>query len=147
MAWTVKPVVVDANLFVALCTTLPYSDRSQALVQDWQENRVPMYAPLLWEYELASAFRKVVAVGILLIDEATAALAYCLEQGVECIHPDLALHQQALRWAGRLGQYAAYDAHYLALAERLGAEFWTADKRMTACARQEGLTWVHEVTA
>jgi alpha-galactosidase len=44
--------------------------------------------------------------------------------------------------AQRLALPAAHDAHYLALAERLGAEFWTADQRLVR-AVQPQLSWVH----
>ena len=36
------------------------------------------------------------------------------------------------------------DAHYLALAQRLGAEFWTADRRLVQ-AVQATLPWVNLV--
>jgi len=35
----------------------------------------------------------------------------------------------------------AYDAHYLALAEMLGCEFWTADRRLYNAVKEE-LPWV-----
>ena len=41
---------------------------------------------------------------------------------------DLNLH--ALHLARRFGLPACYDAHYMALAERLGVEFWTCDERL-----------------
>ena len=36
---------------------------------------------------------------------------------------------------------AAYDAHYLALAEMLGCEFWNADERLYNTVKDE-LPWV-----
>ena len=147
MAGTVKAVVIDANLTVALLTQLPYSERTVQLVREWRMQRVSLYAPILWEYELATALRKMVAAATLNLQQADVLLGRLQAIGVKRIAPDLALHQQALRWAGRLGQYAAYDAQYLALAERLGAEFWTADKSMIERARQEGVDWVRGVTA
>lgn len=51
------------------------------------------------------------------------------------------MHSDALRLAERYGLRAAYDAHYLALAERLGAEFWTADRRLAQQVAGE-LPWV-----
>ena len=54
------------------------------------------------------------------------------------------MHEQALDLAERFAFQAAYDAHYLALAEWLGGEFWTADGRLVQ-AVQAGLPWVHLV--
>ena len=39
------------------------------------------------------------------------------------------LDRLAMDWAERLNQTVAYDTQYLALAEQLGAEFWSADRR------------------
>jgi len=39
--------------------------------------------------------------------------------------------------AARFSLPAIYDAHYLALAERLGSEFWTADRRLGQAAQME----------
>jgi len=44
--------------------------------------------------------------------------------------------------ARKYGLKASYDAYYLALAEQLGAEFWTADRRLSR-AVQSHLDWVH----
>jgi len=60
------------------------------------------------------------------------------------LHGESDLHWQALDLAERFSLPAAYDAHYLALAEWLGGEFWTADRRL-AQAVQTALPWVHLV--
>lgn len=145
MARPVRAIVVDANLMMALAAQLAYSERATALLEGWQRERVRLYAPLLWEYELATAVRKAVALGVFLEEQATAALERLLSLGVERIVPDAGLHREALLWAGRLGQVTAYDAQYLALAARLGAEFWSADKRLVERARAQGLAWVHHI--
>ncbi|MBC7227355.1 MAG: type II toxin-antitoxin system VapC family toxin [Thermoflexales bacterium] len=54
------------------------------------------------------------------------------------------LHRRALQLARAFSLPAAYDAHYLALAEQLGADFWTADLRL-ARAIQDRLPWVHRL--
>jgi predicted nucleic acid-binding protein len=41
---------------------------------------------------------------------------------------DHALTERAIDIAASTRQKAAYDAHYLALAEREGTDFWTADR-------------------
>jgi predicted nucleic acid-binding protein len=40
------------------------------------------------------------------------------------------LHTTAFAIAGRRGLSATYDAHYLALAEQLNCDLWTADLRL-----------------
>lgn len=54
---------------------------------------------------------------------------------------DALLHQQALRLAMNHGLPATYDAHYLALAMLLEAEFWTADKKLVNTVKSD-LEWV-----
>ena len=55
------------------------------------------------------------------------------------------LCERAFDWATRLNQLPVYDSFFLALAEKLDAEFWTADRRLVNGARQVGVEWVHWV--
>jgi predicted nucleic acid-binding protein len=50
-------------------------------------------------------------------------------------------HIRAFDLANRLNRPAAYDTHYLALAEHLDCEFWTADERLTNAVKST-LPWV-----
>ena len=52
------------------------------------------------------------------------------------------LHVRAWELATKLNRPTAYDAHYLALAEELGCEFWTADTRLHNAVK-DTLSWVH----
>ncbi len=138
-------VVIDANLAVALAIALPYSERAVTLMADWARERVCVYAPLLWEYEVVSALRKAVALGLLPVDEAPYTLERLWALGVQPVPPGPDLHRQALAWAERLGQTVAYDAQYLALAEGLGAVLWTADRRLSRRAADLGISWVRYI--
>ena len=47
-----------------------------------------------------------------------------------------------LSWGKRLAQSKAYDSFYLALAERMGEDLWTGDRRLFNRAQQLGVGWV-----
>jgi len=138
-----QPIVVDANLCVALTIPLPYLDPVAKQWLFWETNRVQIYAPLLWEYEIVSALRKAIAVGLISKKEAENAFQRMWVLGVERRIPDPDLHHSALRWAERAKQTVAYDSQYLALAEALQADFWTADKRLFDSLKSNKLNWFH----
>lgn len=56
--------------------------------------------------------------------------------------PDGELHRSALAWAGRLGQDDTSAGQHLALAERIQAEFWTADQGLAEQAAAMRIDWV-----
>ncbi len=140
-----RPVVVDASVAVGLVTLTPYSDRSEALIQGWDLAHTPLYAPMLWEYEITSVLRKSVAAQRMSVPAAESALTACWRLNVVRVPPDAELHREALRWAARLAQPVAYDAQYLALADWLGAELFTADRRLAERAAALGIPWVRSI--
>jgi predicted nucleic acid-binding protein len=92
---------------------------------------------------------RIIASWQLLPKEASDALEAVLGLGID-LRSDGELHSRALAMAGKLGPAAAYDAHhvahYLALAERLGVEFWTADRRLQQAVGAT-LPWVRLLEA
>ena len=135
--------VIDANLVAAVVLPLPYSDQATQRIMEWKRAGLELLAPVLFEYEIAAVLRKAVVAQWLTTDLTVEAMDRILALDVRCLAPTAHLHEQALRWADRLGHSKTYDAHYLALAEQQGIDLWTADSRLTNTARQAGAPWVH----
>ncbi len=135
-------VVIDANVAVALAVNLPYSELVQRRITSWREREIEIVVPGLWQYEVVSALRKAIVAGWLAPSDGIAALEDLFRLGVREVEASLETHRLALSWAARLKQTVAYDAQYLALAEQIGAEFWTADRPLVNNARQTGAAWV-----
>jgi predicted nucleic acid-binding protein len=136
-------LVIDANIVAALVLPLPYSDQATRRVATWKEAGIVLYAPHLLEYELLTILRKAITNGWLTTAAAAAAMETVSTLNIQCQLPSPELHKQALCWAERLGHSKTYDAHYLALAEQLRTDFWTADRRLANGAKQAGVAWVH----
>jgi predicted nucleic acid-binding protein len=131
---------VDANLVIRLVTD-PADDSIQRMWEQWDDERQQLVAPTLLYYEVANALHRYQRLGFMGATSVQLALEAALALPLE-LHYEADLHWRALDLASRLSLPAAYDAHYLALAELLGCEFWTLDRRL-ARAVQAALPWVH----
>lgn len=136
-------IVVDTNVLIAVVIPLTYSPISLQRMLDWKKKDHILNAPLLWEYEAASALRKAIKYEYIDSEQAESALTDLFKLGVQSIPPTKETHMAALRWAERIGQARAYDAQYLSLAEELEAPLWTADKRLANAAWEAGAGFVH----
>ena len=135
-------IVVDANL--AIRAVLPTEGKPGILERfaSWHQSRIKIYAPGILLSEAVFVIRRGVFDRWITEAEGQVAVEDVLRLGVEIILSDVGLCQAALAWASRLGQSKAYDGFYLAVAERMGAELWTADEKLRNRARQLGLSWV-----
>jgi predicted nucleic acid-binding protein len=133
-------ICVDASLVVKLVVEEEYSPQVRTLWRNWIEAGYGLAAPPLLRYEVASVLRKQVNRGLRTTSESRRALELALAFDIQYIEP-ADFHQRAFDLAGRLGRPAAYDAHYLALAEHLACEFWTADEWLVK-AVQGSAPWV-----
>ena len=137
------PVAIDANLALyALNPSAPEQERVLRLFDRWRGEGRPFTAPSLWRLEVASGLRKLSAAGLLTAAETQTLLDLFLSRDVQVSADDAELLREAYLWAERIGDRVVYDSTYLALAERLGAEFWTADRRLVHRARQAGADFV-----
>jgi predicted nucleic acid-binding protein len=135
-------ICVDANLVVRLVAD-PIAERVQQLWEQWDTEGRERVAPMLLRYEVTNALYRYQQRGLLSASLVRRALAVALSLPLR-VQDETELHERAMDLARRFSLPAAYDAHYLALAEQLGAEFWTADHRL-ARAVQPVLPWVHLV--
>ena len=90
-------------------------------------------APYLMPVEVANALYKRVTRKEISVQEATTLLDGLLSTRIELREP-ARVHVKAMELAAELKQDAVYDAHYLALAEALNCELWTADERFYRAA-------------
>jgi len=131
-----SPVCVDANIIVALVTAEAQSERALNLWAGWMRGGVQVIAPALLRYEATSALRRKVVRGAMSLPDARRALEEALSLDIELLDPP-ELSLRAFDLAARFNRPAAYDAHYLALAEMMEGEFWTADEKLYNAVRED----------
>lgn len=137
-------ICVDASLVVRLAVRARPEPDLIARWLDWMASGTTFVAPALFANEVANAVHRYRIAGVLRDDDASELLNMALSLGIELVH-DPRLTRRALRLAGELGLSAAYDAHYLAVAEDRGVELWTGDSRLYR-AVGERLAWVRCVS-
>ena len=127
-------VCVDASLVVKLLLPEPDSDIAERVWARWEGAAEAVVAPALLDYEVASVLRLQVLRRRITVRESIESFGYFLRRAIHRLH-DSDIAVRALEIATDLGQPRASDAAYLAVAERFGAPFWTADERLFNVAR------------
>lgn len=137
-----SPLCVDANLVIRLIA----DPRDQAVRQAWEgwdADSRQIAAPTLLYYEVGNALYRYQRAQMMGAPAARLAFKAALALPIR-LYGSQALHQRAWELTERFALPATYDAHYLALADRLGGEFWTADQKLIEIVQDE-LPWVHAV--
>jgi predicted nucleic acid-binding protein len=137
-------ICVDANLVVRYVTD-PRDAAVNALWEQWDRDGVLFVAPVLLLYEVTNAIYRMNRNGTLSRTDADEALATAMSIPIQ-FERDPSDHATALRLAREYAMGASYDAHYLAVASRLGVHLWTADEKFVNAVRRR-LSWVHLVGA
>ena len=110
-----------------------HSDKAHAVLQSWESQDVRVTAPPLMPVEVSNALHQRVVRGEISVEVAVDLIVSPLSSRFE-LHETPHLHGRALELASQLRQGAVYDAQYLALAETLGCELWTADEKFFRAA-------------
>jgi predicted nucleic acid-binding protein len=106
-----------------------YSEQALELVRRADRLAERIAAPALMPFEVGNIIRKRMRREGMSLATAESLIAQFLSAPVEHWSPH-ELHHEALRIADRYDLPAIYDAHYIALAEMLGCDLWTDDRRL-----------------
>lgn len=135
---------VDASFIIRLITSNENNSPLDQKWSQWQTSNIIQVAPTLIMYEVSNGLYRYSRAGQLTREETEELLQRALALGIR-FYGDADLHRQAYLMAIRHNLPATYDAHYLALAERLNIELWTADRRLFNSVHSS-LSWVNLVT-
>jgi predicted nucleic acid-binding protein len=126
-------VVVDPSIVVQWVVEEDKSEDARALLEQWLEEGIQPVAPSWLTCELSNILYKKVLRGELSLADALDAYDDALPF-IQVLAEDPRDGKRALSIAQETHQQQAYDAQYLALAERLGSEYWTDDRRFVIAA-------------
>lgn len=132
-------VCVDANIVVRL--VLFAEDKIQARWKRWESDEVRFVAPSLLHYEVVNSLYQYQKHGQISAPTLEHALEAALGLPIDLVD-DNHIHRRAMVLAAQHGLPAAYDAHYLALAEWMGIELWTADRKLINTLKPFKFDWV-----
>ncbi len=105
------------------------------------QSGVRLVAPTLLYYEVTNSLYRYLKAGIFTLDTVEKTLRAAMALPVELVG-EAHFHQRAKDLAAKYNLPATYDAHYLALAEHLDVELWTADARLFNTVHSFGVEWV-----
>lgn len=98
-------------------------------------------APALIYYEVTNGLYRYQKAGILPSEAVEKALIAALALPIELVS-NTELHTRARNIATAYNLSAVYDAHYLALAQWMEVDLWTADIRLVNSLKPHKLSWV-----
>jgi predicted nucleic acid-binding protein len=143
----VTTIVVDASVAAKLLFPEAHSDKAELLYRTALRLGDSLIGPPLLPIEITNVIRKRMRQTGLTAARANIALDDFLAQPI-VIHDPPRLHHNALRLATAHG-IGAHDAHYVALAEMFGCDFWVDDQRLLRAVqgRLPFVRWIGDYAA
>ena len=136
-------VVVDSGVALATVFEEHLSQKASALFVSWAQENTQLHAPMLFRYEVVAVVRRALYQGRIAHQDAITARDQLLTLPVQ-YHVDQPLLERAFEIATEHNRPTAYDSQYLALAERLQCDFWTADEKLFNAigAKRPAVKWL-----
>ncbi len=140
-------VVVDTSFAIKWILPEEYSAEARFLLVTWEQQDVIRTVPSWFACEVTNVlFKKVRSSALDPLDAQVGLLS--LIEGTTLHDVEPLISARALDIAISLNLRATYDAQYLALAEHLDCELWTADERFWNATRAAfpRVRWIGEAT-
>ncbi len=122
-------IILDSGVFIASQLPETFTRQAVGMLQALRGTEINFHAPALMHYEIVAVCRKAVYQKRITPEEGLK-VRDTLLNGAVTLHFDEALLKRGYELATKYNRPTAYDAQYLALAERLACDFWTADERL-----------------
>lgn len=133
-------VCIDASIILKYALR-PDDSPIQELWQSWVSEEIHLVAPTLLFYEVTNGLYQQQKYNILSPETIWQMLEASLELPITLVN-EANLHLKAREIAVRYNLSATYDVHYLALAEWMDIELWTADQRLVNTLKPFKVKWV-----
>lgn len=136
-------VCIDASIILRYVLQ-PENKPVQNLWQSWIDDEVSLVAPSLLFYEVTNALYQQQRNKVLSAEAIWETLELSLDLPITLVN-EKNLHLKAREIAMRFSLPATYDAHYLALAEWMEVDLWTADIRLVNALKPFKVKWVKSI--
>jgi predicted nucleic acid-binding protein len=134
-------VVIDSGIYLTLSLQEKDAPKAKKLFNMLANSGYTIATPYLFRYEITSVTRKHIASGKLTVADGRQLMEGILNQSIVTFTEEFLL-RNAFELANQYNLVGAYDAQYLALANHLKCDLWTADRRLFNGV-SSSLTWVH----
>ena len=135
-----ETVCIDASI-VLRYVLMPDDAPIKKVWQSWISNETNLVAPSLLFYEVTNALYQQQRNKYLSPETIWETLELSLDLPITLVN-EKNLHLRAREIAMQYNLPATYDAHYLALAEWMDIELWTADMSLIKALKSFDLDWV-----
>jgi predicted nucleic acid-binding protein len=130
----------DASIVVRLLLNYEPGADIVTLWKEWRAAGYSFIAPTLLFYEISNVMHQYARQGYLSSEEVKTGFLLAFRLNIKTVE-DVFLQRRAVDIAQQWQLPATYDAHYLAVAERYNACFFTTDRQLVSRV-QSDLAWV-----